>query len=139
MPCRLSLLSSLLAARPKAEQKPLRAALDVAAVSRWFDEGLLRRILDIPDDEARSKAAAVLRVNHGTTGEDGNSVCCGYGDRQFCPVHPIGAYGMPPGDGIGPRCPERIILEKQMVLALIVDEPIWIIHPVLCRREVEPW
>ncbi len=70
-------------------------------------------------------------------GEDRNSACCGYGDRQFCPVHPIGANGMPPGNGISPRCPERIVLEKQMVLALIVDEPVWIIHPVFFRREME--
>jgi tetratricopeptide (TPR) repeat protein len=44
-----------LAARPKAKQKPLRIALDAAAVLHWFDHGLLVKMLDITDDEARKR------------------------------------------------------------------------------------
>ena len=44
-----------LGACPKAEQEPLRVALDAAAVLHWFDEGLLVKMLDITDDEARKR------------------------------------------------------------------------------------
>jgi predicted negative regulator of RcsB-dependent stress response len=44
-----------LAARPKPEQEPLRIALDAAAVLHWFGEGLLVKILDIPNDGARKR------------------------------------------------------------------------------------
>jgi hypothetical protein len=43
----------VLMARPEPEREPLRSALDAAAVLRWFDEALLREVLDIADHEAR--------------------------------------------------------------------------------------
>jgi len=49
----------LVSARPEAELEPLHAALDAAAVLRWFDVGLLARLLEIPSDEA-SKRVEVL-------------------------------------------------------------------------------
>jgi tetratricopeptide (TPR) repeat protein len=43
----------LVFARPEAEQKPLRAALDSAAVLHWFDPELLGKVLSIPDEDAQ--------------------------------------------------------------------------------------
>ena len=57
----------------------------------------------------------------------GNSVQCTQSVLTECP----------PGNGISPRCPERVVLEKQMVLALIIHEPVGIVHPVHCGREME--
>jgi hypothetical protein len=56
-PDALSVLAAefALAAHPKGEQQSLRDSLDAAAVLRWFDEGLLVRILDISDKEARKR------------------------------------------------------------------------------------
>jgi hypothetical protein len=42
----------LLMTRPGLEQEPLRAALDAAAVLRWFDSNLLAQLLAIPNTEA---------------------------------------------------------------------------------------
>ena len=46
-------------------------------------------------------------------------------------MHPIGANGMPPGKGKIPDISEGIVLKEQMVLALIVHEPIGVVHPVV--------
>ena len=51
--------------------------------------------------------------------------------------NPVGANGMPPGDGVSPRCSEWVVLEEQMMLTLIIHEPIGIVHPVNCGREME--
>ena len=42
----------VLASHPDAERKPLEAALDAAAVLRWFDADLLKKGLEISDEEA---------------------------------------------------------------------------------------
>src|SRR5689334_15674757 len=44
-----------LATLPEAEREPLRSALDVAAVLRWFDVDLLEKMLDIPHEKARRR------------------------------------------------------------------------------------
>jgi tetratricopeptide (TPR) repeat protein len=42
-----------LAMLPEEDQAPVRAALDAAAVLRWFDSRLLARLLEIPEEESR--------------------------------------------------------------------------------------
>jgi tetratricopeptide (TPR) repeat protein len=42
-----------LAARPEVERESLRAALDAAAVLRWFDPGLLAKMLNTRHDDAQ--------------------------------------------------------------------------------------
>jgi hypothetical protein len=44
---------------PNAEREPLHAALDAAAVLRWFDADLLRKVLEIPDKDARRRFEAL--------------------------------------------------------------------------------
>ena len=50
-----------LTTRPAAERETLRAALDAAAVLRWFDAGLLAQVLDIPAADA-SRRFAMLKT-----------------------------------------------------------------------------
>lgn len=42
-------------AGPEEEREELRAALDAAAVLRWFDDSLLAKLLEIPQEEARRR------------------------------------------------------------------------------------
>jgi len=49
----------LLMARPEAERDPLYEALDAAAVLRWFDAELLRKVLQIPDEDSRRRYATL--------------------------------------------------------------------------------
>jgi len=49
----------LLMARPEAERGPLRDALDAAAVLRWFDDDLLKEVLEISSDEVRDRSDAL--------------------------------------------------------------------------------
>ncbi|MGH8566546.1 MAG: hypothetical protein ACREXU_00645 [Gammaproteobacteria bacterium] len=53
---------SVLLARPETERQPLRAALDAAAVLRWFDVSLLGKLLEVPDEEARTRFEALASV-----------------------------------------------------------------------------
>ncbi len=46
---------SLLMTRPEAEREPRRAALDAAAVLRWFDASLLEKMLEITTEDARHR------------------------------------------------------------------------------------
>jgi CRP/FNR family cyclic AMP-dependent transcriptional regulator len=46
----------LLMTRSEAEREPLRDALDAATVLRWFDDDLLRQVLEIPTEEARRRS-----------------------------------------------------------------------------------
>ena len=84
-----------------------------------------------------AEAASVLLVHNGAAGEDRYSVRCRYGDGQLFPVHHVFANGMSPGDGGTPRIRERVVLVEHMVLASIAHESVWIVDPVLCRREME--
>ena len=45
----------LVSSQPEATREALRPALDAAAVLRWFDAGLLGKVLEIPEDEARAR------------------------------------------------------------------------------------
>lgn len=46
---------SVLLAHPETERQPLHATLDAAAVLRWFDVSLLSKLLEVPDEEARTR------------------------------------------------------------------------------------
>jgi tetratricopeptide (TPR) repeat protein len=49
-------------ARPESKRRPLRAALDAAAVLRWFDVSLLGKLLGVPDEEARTRFEALTSL-----------------------------------------------------------------------------
>ncbi len=106
MPCRLSLLSSL-AARPKAEQETTSGGADVAAVSRWFDEGLLggfwisrttRRVpkplLFFASTTALPEKMEIVFVAGMATG---NSVQCTQSVLTACPQEMVLAHVVPNG------------------------------------------
>ena len=52
------------------------------------------------------------------------------------PVHEVAADRVAPGH-VSPRVAERVVLVEEVVLALVVDQAVGIVHPVLRRREVE--
>src|SRR5207302_11058503 len=43
----------LVMTRPEADRERTRAAVDAAAVLRWFDADLLGKVLEIPEEDAR--------------------------------------------------------------------------------------
>ena len=51
-------------------------------------------------------------------------------------MHEVAADRVAPGH-VAPRVAERVVLVEEVVLALVVDEPVRVVHPVLGRREVE--
>ena len=80
------------------------------------------RILPIDDGRARPAAAPDL-VRRQRAGE-------------LLPVHQIGADRMAPVL-VGPRPPRRLMLKAQVIDALVVEQSVGIVDPVLLRREVE--
>jgi hypothetical protein len=52
-------------------------------------------------------------------------------------MHPVGANGMPPGNGEIPHVSEWVVLVEHMVLAFIIHEPVGIVDPVDCGRVME--
>src|SRR3954447_10536151 len=50
-------------------------------------------------------------------------------------MHEITAHRVPPGH-VAPRVAERVVLVEEVILALVVDEPVRIVHPVLRRGEM---
>ena len=57
----------------------------------------------------------------------GNSFQCTQSVLTACPQEMVKAHTFP----------EWVVLVEQMVLALIIHEPVGIVHPVLCGREME--
>src|SRR5271169_6702376 len=53
----------LVVSRPDAEQRPLRAALDAAALLHWFDADLLERVLEIRDEDAQRRFEMLKRYS----------------------------------------------------------------------------
>src|SRR3954447_14176829 len=51
-------------------------------------------------------------------------------------MHEITAHRVPPGH-VAPRVAERVVLVEEVILALVVDEPVRVVHPVLRGREME--
>lgn len=51
-----------LTAQPEEDRGPLRAALDAAAVLRWFDVSLLGKVLEVLDEEARTRFEALTSL-----------------------------------------------------------------------------
>ena len=57
---------------------------------------------------------------------------------QLLPVNQVRAHGVPPRH-IVPNHALWIMLKKEVVLALVVNQPIRIVNPVLLCREMELW
>ena len=77
----------------------------------------------------------VAGVDDGGSGEDAVLVGSGYGDSLFFPMHEVAGYGVPPRH-VPPIRPLRVVLVEKVVLALVVDEPVGIVHPVALGRVV---
>ena len=48
----------------------------------------------------------------------------------------VAADGVPPAH-VPPLFAKWVVLEKQMVLALVIDKPVGVVHPVLKGRKVK--
>ena len=85
---------------------------------------------------ARAEAARVLVVDHRATREDRLVSLLRDRDGQLLPVHEIAADRVTPRH-VAPRVPERVVLVEEVILALVVDEPVGVVHPVLGRSEMK--
>ncbi len=125
------------------ERLRLRARLHVLAVGQR--QGLRvqagehrhhRRLAGPPE------AAGVLQVHHRAAGEEhlghvARSILLGLQrDRQLVPAQQVTADGVAPGH-VAPLVAVRVVLVEEVVLAVVVDEPVRVVHPVLGRRELE--
>jgi tetratricopeptide (TPR) repeat protein len=66
----------LLMTKPAGEREPLRAALDAAAVLRWFDVSLVSRVLAISDADAEIRFASLRTLSFVEPYEGNNKVAC---------------------------------------------------------------
>ena len=82
------------------------------------------------------EAGGVVLVQHHAAGEDHFLVVLRNGQRELLPVGQVGADGVAPGH-VAPGVAGRVVLEEQVVPALVVDQSVGVVHPVLGRGEVE--
>ena len=83
-----------------------------------------------------AETAGVAVVHHRAAREGHLVAELGDRQRQLLPVHEVLADRVAPGH-VAPRVPERVVLVEEVVLALVVDHPVRVVHPVLRRREMK--
>ena len=83
-----------------------------------------------------AETAGILPIDDRAAGKDHDAVGFREGQRQVLPVHQIAADGMPPAH-VSPTIALRIVLIKQVPLAVVEHHAVRIIHPIPFRREME--
>ncbi len=83
----------------------------------------------------RTETGRVVLVHNDAAGED--VLLCIGGDRQrlLLPVNKVLRCGVAPGH-VPPGVTGGVVLVVHVVDALVEDEPVGVVHPVLCRRVV---
>ena len=85
---------------------------------------------------AGAESAGVVLIDDGAAGEDHDAVLFWNSDWQFTPMHQIAANGVAPAH-VTPAVAEGIELEKEMILAVEVDQAVGIVGPVASRGKME--
>jgi hypothetical protein len=75
-------------------------------------------------------------VDYSASGPDIAAVIRLDGVRQLFPVHQIGTDRVTPCY-VTPFDAPGVMLKEEMILALVVNQPVWIIHPVFFRRKMK--
>lgn len=75
-------------------------------------------------------------VDHAAPAEGHNPVLFSNRQRQVFPVDQVCAYSMPPAH-VTPRVAGRVVLIEKVVLAVVINEPVRVVHPVDFRAEVK--
>src|SRR6185437_14168633 len=83
----------------------------------------------------RTEPAGIVFVYNSAAGENHDPVLLANCGRQLFPMHQVAAHGMPPCH-MSPLITEWVVLKEQVILALEVHQPVWIIRPVFARREM---
>src|ERR1039458_3964634 len=111
----------------------------VLSLEGWARCGL-GSVCGVDGDETRFRTSAetarVVLIHYSAAGEDHDAVLFRKSDRQFAPVNQIGADGVAPTH-VAPASAEWIVLEKQMILALEIDQAVRIVGPVAGRGKME--
>src|SRR5215471_12336726 len=92
----------------------------------------------VDGDEAAglwTESAGVVGVDDDAAGEDHGAIFFGNGYGQLMPVEEVGADGMAPAH-VAPLVSEGVVLEEEMVFAVIEDEAVGIVGPVARGGEV---
>ena len=80
--------------------------------------------------------AVLCRSTTAGAGEDRAQLVGVDGVGKLFPVEQVGADGVAPGH-VAPVDAEWVVLEEQVVLAVVVDQPVGIVGPAASRREME--
>ena len=80
----------------------------------------------------RAKSARVSFIYNRAAGEDHHAAFFGKSDGQLIPMQKVAAHCMSPAH-VSPFITERVVLEKEMVLAFEVDEAVRVVGPVFAR------
>src|ERR1700761_1059872 len=83
----------------------------------------------------RAEGTAVVLVDHRAAGEDHDSVLLGQGNGQLPPMQQVRADRVTPAH-VAPFVAKRVVLEKQVVLTLEVNQAVRVVRPMLARRKV---
>ena len=97
------------------------------------------RVASVNGNQARcvltAEPAGILRIDDGTASEDHSPVLFLQRDRQLRPMQKILADRVSPTH-VAPFISERVVLEKEVILAFEVNEPVGVVGPMLARREM---
>ena len=110
----------------------------VVAVGETLGKGLGRRGVDADERLLRTglETCRVVPVHHGRSRIDQSMFIGIKGNGQFLPMNQVRADGMPPMH-VSPTPTIRIVLEKQVILALVKHQPVWVIGPAALRGKME--
>src|SRR6476619_7192868 len=101
---------------------------------------MLLAVSRVDGDERRfavlSKAAGVLPIDDRAARENHHAILLRERERQVLPLHEITGDRMAPAH-VPPFISFWIVLVKKVPLPLVEDHPVWIVHPVLRRCEME--
>ena len=82
-----------------------------------------------------AKTGGVFMIDDDASGEDHDSIFFWNGNRQLLPMEQIGADCVAPAH-VSPLVSKGVVLEEEVILALEVDEAVWVVRPVFSGREV---
>ena len=119
--------------------RPARSNTPNGLRIRPFRRAELARVRENGDQRRmrpRLESRCVFRINYSRPAEN-RPVFVGM-DRvvELGPVHQIGADRMAPGH-VAPVDPFRVVLEEQVVFAVVMDQAVRVVGPVGLRREMK--
>src|SRR5688572_20730038 len=85
-----------------------------------------------------AEPGAVIPIHYYTAGKSPDTVVHRNRQRHFFPVYQVGTYCMTP-TLVSRLSSAWIVLIKQMIFSIIINQPVWITHPITAGGIMKKW